>query len=82
MDEKKVEHLKGLSVINITKHLMERYSLNHEDAYKKLLSSETYRILMNTDSDMYLETDKYLTDAIDIEFSKNKEELYVYLCKL
>lgn len=80
MDVKQVEHLKGLSVINITKYLMKKYSLNHEDAYKKLLASETYKILLNTESNMYLESDEYLTDAINIEFTKDKEELYNYLC--
>ena len=47
MDEKKIEHLKGLSVINITKFIMSKYQLSHEDAYKKVLTSETYKILMN-----------------------------------
>lgn len=79
MDDKKVEHLKGLSVINLTKYLMEKYSLSHEDAYRKLMSSETYKILMNTNSDMYLETDKYLIDAIDIEFTKDMNALYDFL---
>lgn len=79
MDDKKVEHLKGLSVINLTKYLMEKYSLSHEDAYRKLMSSETYKILMNTNSDMYLETDKYLIDAIDIEFTKDMNTLYDFL---
>lgn len=79
MDELKVEHLKGLCVINATKHLMEKDGLNHEAAYKKLLTSETYKILMNTDSNLYLESDKYILEAIDIEFSNGKEALYSFL---
>lgn len=79
MDEKKIEHLKGLSVINITKFIMSKYKLSHEDAYKKVLTSETYKILMNTDSGLFLESDDYLTKAIDIEFSKNTDFLYSYL---
>ena len=79
MDEPKIEHLKGLAVINATKHLMAKYTLNHEDAYKKLLTSETYRILMESDSGLYLESDDYLNTALDSEFDKNKEALYDYI---
>lgn len=78
-EEAKIEHLKGLSVINATKHLMSKYGLSHEDAYKKLLSSETYRILMENDSGLYLESDSYLNTALDSEFEKNKEALYEYI---
>ena len=35
MDEKKIEHLKGLAVIAATKRLMQKYNLSHEEAYKK-----------------------------------------------
>jgi len=79
MDEPKIEHLKGLAVINATKHLMAKYDLNHENAYKKLLNSETYRILMQSDSGLYLESDNYLNTALDFEFEKNKDALYEYI---
>ena len=79
MDEPKIERLKGLAVINATKHLMSKYNLNHEDAYKKLLNSETYRILMESDSGLFLESDDYLNMALDSEFEKNKEALYDYI---
>lgn len=79
MEEAKIEHLKGLSVINATKHIMSKYSLNHEDAYKKLLNSETYRILMESNSGLFLESDNYLNNALDIEFEKDKEALYDYI---
>lgn len=79
MEEKKIDHLKGLSVINATKHLMSKYNLNHEDAYKKLLTSETYRILMESDSGLYLESLSYMENALDIEFEKNKESLYDFI---
>lgn len=79
MDEPKIEHLKGLAVINATKHLMAKYNLNHEDAYKKLFNSETYRILMESDSGLYLESDIYLNKALDSEFDENKEALYDYI---
>ena len=68
-----------MSVINATKHIMSKYSLNHEDAFKNLLNSETYRILMESNSGLFLETDSYLNNALDIEFEKDKEALYDYI---
>jgi len=79
MDELKVEHLKGLCVINATKHLMKKENITHEDAYKKFLSSETYKLLMNTDSGMYLESDKYIIEALNIEFGKGKDSLIEFV---
>ena len=74
-----IEHLIGLSVINATKHIMSKYSLIHKDAFKNLLNSETYRILMKSNSGLFLETDSYLNNALDIEFEKDKEALYDYI---
>lgn len=79
MEEAKIEHLKGLSVITATKHLMSKYGLNHEEAYKKPLNSETYRILMENDSGLFLESDTYLNTALDAEFEKDKEGLYEFI---
>ena len=73
-----IEHLKGLSVINATKHIMSKYSLIHEDAFKNLLNSETYRILMESNSGLFLETNSYLNNALDIKFEKDNEALYDY----
>ena len=81
MDAKQIEHLKGICVINLTKNIMEKYSLNHEEAYKKLLVSEIYKILMNDESNLYNETDDYLQAAIQIELTQGKEKLYEYLGK-
>ena len=58
MEEAKIEHLKGLSVISATKHIMSKYSLNHEDAYKKLLNS--VRSADNVNQAMFEVTDFYL----------------------
>lgn len=81
MDEPKIEHLKGLCVINATKHIMQKYSMSHEDAYKKLLESETYRILMESDSGLFLESDRYMNDALDTELDDGREALYDCISK-
>lgn len=50
-----------------------------DEAKEKLLNSETYRILMESNSGLFLETDSYLNNALDIEFEKDKEALYDYI---
>jgi hypothetical protein len=79
MDELKIEHLKGLSVIYATKYLMTKFGISHEDAYIKLLNSELYKILLDTNSSLYLESDTYLYKALDCEFEQNKEALYNFI---
>ena len=66
-------------VINVTKHIMKKNNMTHEEAYKDFLTSETYKILMNSDSGLYLESDDYLIKAMDIEFNDGKESLYSFL---
>ena len=47
-----------------------------DEAKEKLLNSETYRILMESNFGLFLETDSYLNNSLDIEFEKDKEALY------
>ena len=79
MDELKIEHLKGLCVIEAIKYLMQKQNISHEDAYKKLLSTDIYNILMNSDSDMFLENDDYIKKALDLELSNNKAAMYEFI---
>ena len=79
MDEKKIEHLKGLSVIAATKRLMQKYNLSHEEAYKKLLESAIYTVLNNSDSNLFLENDNYLNTALDLEFTAGKDAMYQFI---
>lgn len=81
MDSAKIEHLKGLTVISLTKCLIEKLNLSHTAAYKKLLTLEIYKILMNEDSGLFLESDVYLKDALDIEYTQGTEALIKYLSK-
>ncbi|MBR5965756.1 MAG: hypothetical protein IK015_06540 [Treponema sp.] len=79
MDELKAEHLKGLCVIEATKHLMQKYDYSHEEAYKKFLDTDIYNVLMNSDSDMFLEDDSYIKKALDLELSENKAAMYNFI---
>ena len=79
MDEQKIEHLKGLSVINATKFIMNQYSIDYEEAYKKLLGTDLYKTLMNDDSNLFLESDTYIQKAVGTELHDGKMQMYDFI---
>lgn len=79
MDIKTAEHIKGLCTIYLTKYLINKFHITHEEAYKKLLNTETYKLILDDNSNMFLESDLYLQDALDIEYTQGKEAFYNYI---
>ncbi len=79
MTEGKIETTKGFCVVSLTRHLMDSFQLSMDAAYKKLLKTELYSLLMDTDTGLYLETNEYLCKACDIEQNQGKESLYLYI---
>lgn len=79
MDSKTAEHIKGLCTIYLTKYLIKKFHITHEEAYKKLLNTETYKLILDDNSNMFLESDLYLQDALDIEYTQGKEAFYNYI---
>lgn len=79
MDSKTAEHIKGLCTIYLTKYLINKFHITHEEAYKKLLNTETYKLILDDKSNMFLESDLYLQDALDIEYTQGKEAFYNYI---
>ena len=79
MDSKTAEHIKGLCTIYLTKYLINKFHITHEEAYKKLLNTETYKLILDDNSNMFLESDLYLQDALDIEYTQGKESFYNYI---
>ena len=79
MSEGKVQVAKGMCVIAMAKHIMEKYKLPQSDAFARLASLDFYRLFLNTDSGLYLEPDYFLFKACDIEISGDKEGMYEYI---
>lgn len=79
MSENKAKTLIGLSVVSITKKIMDNYSVDNEDAFNKLLSTDLYRILNDTESGLYLEKDDYLSNACILELEQGKDAMYSYI---
>lgn len=75
MSENKFKTTVGLCVIALTKHIMDRDNLNQEEAYKKLIKTELYKLLNDMETRLYLETNEYLCEAYDVEMDKSIEAL-------
>lgn len=79
MQRDKIETVQGLCAVAITKHIMEKYGISEDKAYAKLMGSELYSLLMDPETNLFLETNQYLCTACDLEFDKGVDALYEYV---
>lgn|GEM_PF-512956 len=69
----------GFCVINLTKYLMDKYSLDLESAYRKFVNTDFYELLNDPESRLYLETDEYLRTGCMLELEQGKEAMYQFI---
>ena len=67
MSESRIETTTGMCVVALTKHLMQKQNIDYEAAYKKLLCMEIYKLLLDSETRLFLETNEYLCEACDNE---------------
>ena len=79
MSEGRIETTTGLCVVALTKHIMEKQKINHEESYKKLLTTELYKLLQDAETRLFLETNEYLCEALDKELDDGEDALYEYI---
>ncbi len=79
MSDSKVETAKGLSVVALTKYIMNTYNIPQDEAYKKLITMECYLLLMDDETRLYLETDSYMQKCCEIELKDGKDALYEFI---
>jgi hypothetical protein len=79
MNESRIETAKGMCVIDLTKFLMHRNGCTHDVAFAHLMEMELYHLLMDTDSDMYLEPNEYLFECCEVEESQGIDALYDFI---
>lgn len=79
MREGRIETAMGMCVVALTKHIMKKENLGYEAAYKKLLTTELYKLLQDAETRLFLETNDYLKEAYDKESALGKDALYVYI---
>ena len=79
MSEGRIETVKGLCVVALTRYIMNKYDLTQDAAYEKLLNTELYLLLMDTDTNLFLETNEYLCRCCEIEFTEGIDALYQFI---
>ena len=79
MDEGRIETTTGMCVVALTKHLMKKQNIDYETAYKKLLVMELYKLLSDSETRLFLETNEYLCEACDKELEEGVDVLYEYI---
>jgi len=79
MTEGKAQVALGLSVVAITKYLMEYFDVSHEEAYKKLANTDFFERLNDFDTGLYLEPDQYLCNACILELEQGKAAMYEFI---
>lgn len=79
MTEGKARVTLGLSVVTITKYLMEYFNISHEDAYRKLINTDFFECLNDLGTGLYLEPDQYLCKACVLELEQGKKAMYDFI---
>lgn len=79
MPERKIETMKGMCVVDITKFIMQKLELKPDEAYAKLMQMELYKILMDSESRLFLEPNEYLFECCEKELDDGVNGLYEYM---
>ena len=79
MNANRIETVQGLSVVALTRYLMKKYNILQDVAFARLLSTELYMLLMDPETNLYLETNDYLCQACDVEAKDGKDALYRFI---
>lgn len=67
------------SINAMTKYIMNRDKLSVETAHEKLIEMEIYKLLIDTDSGLFLEFNDYLCECCDVELAQGIEALYKFI---
>ena len=79
MSEGRIETTKGMCVIALTKFLMKRFQIEQDKAYAKLLETELYSLLTDSETRLFLETNEYLCKCCAIELDDGSDALYHFI---
>lgn len=79
MSEGKIETTTGMCVVALTRHIMEIQNVDYEVAYKKLLATELFKLLQDSETRLFLEPNTFLCEAYDKEVNFGKDALYSYI---
>ncbi len=80
MTEGKIQAAIGISVVAVTKYLMEHFAISYEEAYKKLMDTEFFELLNDVETGLYLEPSAYLCEACLLEIEQGSDAMHDYIC--
>lgn len=75
----KNETIIGLCVVSLTRHIMEKENAGYEEAFKALLPTTLYKLLMDEETGLLYEPYEYLHKAYDEEVDNGKEAFYEFI---
>lgn len=76
MTQDRVRHAIASCVVGLTRHVMSRYSFSHDLAYRKVFSSELFKLVSDPDTRLCFEPNSKLAAYCDIEFANGVDALY------
>ena len=76
MTKSAIETTKGLCVVAMTRRIMDKLSISSDEAFRKLITMECYRLLMEDDTRLFLETNDFLCKCCENELDGGDEALY------
>ena len=77
--ESRIETTKGMCVVALTKHIMNKLALSEDAAFTRLLRMKLYELLMDNDTRLFFEPNSYLCKACDCELDDSEERMYEFI---
>lgn len=79
MTESKIQTAIAASAVGLTRHLMATRNLAQDDAYRALCAMETFKLLSNPETRLFLEPNDYLCKCLDVESVSGVDALYDFI---
>lgn len=76
MTEERIRNTMAECAVGLTRHVMEIDKISHDEAYCKVLASELFELVNNSDTRLYLEPNAELSRLYDIEMAGGIDALY------
>ena len=76
MNETKIRNTITECFVGLTKHIMIVDGIAHDEAYRKLMTSELFRLVSDSDTRLYLEPNAELVKPYDLERKNGIDALY------
>ena len=79
LGDNKIEIAIQSKVIYLTKKIMQSENCNEEIAYKNLMNTKIYEILLNKESGLYLEPAEFVVEAYELERGSSIEDMIKFI---